>query len=205
VNELTDLPASAEVQKILSETTTIDFDMVSAPQVGGLLRTLAASKSDGDFLELGTGTGVATAWLLDGMDQNSRLLSIENNPTLAEIAQKFLSPDPRLSLCIEDAEVFIGTLTQHGQQFDLIFADTWAGKYTHLEETLALLKPGGFYLVDDMLPQANWPDQHETRVAELITALKNRTDLVTTTINWASGLIIGTKLIPAHRQPLHHR
>jgi len=35
--------------------------MASEPLVGALLRTLAASKSGGRLLELGTGTGIATS------------------------------------------------------------------------------------------------------------------------------------------------
>jgi len=44
-----------------------------------MLRTLAASKPGGRFLELGTGTGIATAWLLEGMDERSTLISIDND------------------------------------------------------------------------------------------------------------------------------
>jgi predicted O-methyltransferase YrrM len=33
-----------------------------------MLRMLAASKPGGRFLELGTGTGIATAWLLKKID-----------------------------------------------------------------------------------------------------------------------------------------
>lgn len=170
------------------------FDMVSEPQVATLLQILVASKPGGHFLELGTGTGFATAWLLNGMDQNARLISVENDPVVAAIAQKYLSPDPRLSLHIEDAGEFISAQTRRNQLFDLIFADTWAGKFTHLEATLALLKPGGFYGVDDLLPQANWPDHHEAKVATLVADLEHRTDLLITKLAWASGLMIGTKL-----------
>lgn len=79
------------------------------------------------------------------------------------------------------------------QQFDLIFADTWIGKYTGLEETLNLLKPGGLYVIDDMLPQANWPDGHESNVQKLIQALESNQDLILTKLDWASGIIIATK------------
>jgi predicted O-methyltransferase YrrM len=41
----------------------LDFGMASDPLTGALLATLAASKPGGRFLELGTGTGGATAWL----------------------------------------------------------------------------------------------------------------------------------------------
>ncbi len=56
---------------IKERTTALQFSMASEPLVGAMLRTLVASKPGGRFLELGTGTGVATAWLLEGMDDGS--------------------------------------------------------------------------------------------------------------------------------------
>ena len=40
------------------------------------MRMLAASKPSGRILEIGTGTGVGTAWLLDGVDSTSRIISV---------------------------------------------------------------------------------------------------------------------------------
>ncbi len=42
---------------------------------------------------------------------------------------------------LEDAAVLIGRLPPAA--FDLVFADTWVGKFSHLDETRRLLKPGG--------------------------------------------------------------
>jgi predicted O-methyltransferase YrrM len=53
-------------------------------------------------------------------------------------------------------------------RFDLIYADAWPGKYTHLRDALDLLNPGGLYVVDDMLPQPNWPTDHSPKVASLL-------------------------------------
>jgi hypothetical protein len=39
------------------------------------------------------------------------------------------------------------------QSFDLIFADSWPGKFSALELALGMVKPSGFYLIDDLLPQ----------------------------------------------------
>jgi predicted O-methyltransferase YrrM len=157
-----------------------------------LLRTLAASKPSGNFLELGTGTGVSTGWILEGMDKNSQLISVENDATVVSVAQKYLGQDQRLTLRAEDAGAFVESLCRSNQKFDLIFADTWAGKYTHLEEVLCILKPGGFYVIDDMLPQTNW--LHDLKVASLVTELDNRSDLTITKLNLASGIIVATKL-----------
>jgi predicted O-methyltransferase YrrM len=193
-------------QEIWSATEAIDFPMASEPLVGALLRTLAASKPGGNFLELGTGTGLSTAWLLDGMDLASRLISVECDRNVIAIAQGFLGHDPRLRLHREDAGAFLEALGQGQPKFDLIFADTWAGKYTHLDITLGLLKPGGLYVIDDMLPQSNWPPGHESKVAALVEELGSRGDLMLTQLDWASGIMIATRVsnpdAPLSSQPV---
>ena len=62
-----DIPRKPDViEAILSETTALGFTMASEPKTGAFLAALAASKPGGRLLELGTGTGVGTAWLLSG-------------------------------------------------------------------------------------------------------------------------------------------
>ena len=58
--------------------------------------------------------------------------------------------------------------TYEGPKFDLIFADAWPGKYYDLEETLNLLKDGGFYVIDDMNPAPDWPEGHHDKASGLI-------------------------------------
>jgi predicted O-methyltransferase YrrM len=144
------------VKQLQSATRAVGFKLASEPLTGSLLRTLAASKPNSKFLEIGTGTGIGTAWLLAGMDKTSSLISVENDKKFIEVAQRFLSSDPRVTFRSEDAGKLIEALPP--RRFDLIFADTWAGKYTHLNEALELLKPGGIYVIDDMLPQPTWPE-----------------------------------------------
>src|SRR5580704_17795570 len=79
------------------------FTMASDVMTCSLLRTLAASKPSGKFLELGTGTGLSTAWILDGMDEDSSLISIDNDPAFLGIAERFLGDDKRLHLISLDA------------------------------------------------------------------------------------------------------
>jgi hypothetical protein len=55
---------------------------------------------------------------------------------------------------------------------------------------------GGMYIVDDKLPQPNWPDDHPPKVARLIDSLTSRTDLLVTMLDWSTGIIIATKLAP---------
>jgi predicted O-methyltransferase YrrM len=72
----------------------------------------------------------------------------------------------------------------------LIYADAWPGKFTHLEEALALLRPGGVYLVDDLLPQPNWPEGHAPKVPVLIKELEHRSEFASVKLGWASGLMV---------------
>ena len=71
---------------IIADTKAAGFPMASEALVGALLRTLAASKPGGRLLEIGTGTGLATVWLLDGMDARAHLTSIEADGRWAAIA-----------------------------------------------------------------------------------------------------------------------
>ncbi|WP_332369231.1 O-methyltransferase [Spirosoma telluris] len=144
-------PFPAGYSDIVKATQEAGFSMASDPVTCRLLSALAASKRTGHFLELGTGTGLATAWLLAGMDADSTLVSLDNDSACLSIAQRYLGGDSRLQLIETDGGEWLQTAAP--QTFDYIFADTWPGKYLFLDETLALLKPGGFYLIDDMHPQ----------------------------------------------------
>lgn len=174
------------------ETKESGFTMASDIMTCSLLRTLAASKPSGRFLELGTGTGLSTSWILDGMDSNATLISIDNDENRLAIARKYLDEDTRLDLVLSDGESWIKG--NSALKFDYIFADTWPGKYLLLSEVLDMLPQGGLYIVDDMLPQPSWPEGHKEKVEKLIKFLENRPDLVLTKLNWATGIIIAVKV-----------
>jgi predicted O-methyltransferase YrrM len=176
------------LEAILRETIDLGFSMASESQTGSLLRTLAASKTAGQFLELGTGTGVATAWLLAGMDKASRLATVDIDPTVVAIARRYLGSDHRVTFHLDDAAAFIERQTPGS--FDLVFADAWPGKFSHLEQALALVRVGGFYFVDDLLPQSNWPAGHEPAVSALIERLATHDQFLVTKLAWASGLMV---------------
>ena len=173
-------------------TKASGFTMASDIQTCSLLKTLAASKPAGKFLELGTGTGLSTAWILDGMDSDSTLVSIDNEAQFLAIAEDHLGQDPRLTLALTDGEDWVKN--NLNQKYDYIFADTWHGKYLMLEEVLAMLNKGGYYIIDDMLPQPNWPEGHDLKAIKLIEDLEKRTDLVLTKQVWATGIVIAVKI-----------
>ena len=184
--EIGRLPSTLEAIRV--DTERIGFALASEPKTGALLRACAASKPGGRVLELGTGTGVGTAWLLDGMDAAARLISVDSDPQVQDVAKRHLAQDPRVTFHLGDGGAFLEQ--RRDTRFDLIYADAWPGKFTHLDLALSLLAAGGIYFIDDLLPQPNWPAGHAAKVAPLIANLESRHGFVATKLPWASGLMI---------------
>jgi predicted O-methyltransferase YrrM len=178
--------------EIKSSSEEIEFSMLSDLQTGSLLRTLVYSKPNGQFLELGTGTGLSLSWIMEAMNPSSKVVSIENNFDFQKIAATYFGNDQRVEFVCDDANVWIKN--NQDKKFDLIFADAWPGKYETLVETLNLLKVGGIYLIDDMNEQPNWPEGHLDNVAQLVATLEEMPTISITKVNWSTGIIIVTKL-----------
>jgi predicted O-methyltransferase YrrM len=176
------------VAGILSDTAACGFTMVSEAKVGALLSVLAATKPGGRLLELGTGTGHGTAWLLAGMDSTATLETFDTDPDVVAIARCHLGSDPRVTFHVVDGAEFLQR--SGSRRFDLIYADAWPGKFSHLDEALALLQPGGIYVIDDLLPQPNWPDGHAPKVPALIDDIERRDEFATVRLAWGSGLML---------------
>jgi len=186
--KITGIPG--EYEAIKEATIELQFNMASDIYTGSLLKTLAASKPSGRFLELGAGTGLATAWIVSGMDEKSSLIAIENNEILIGVANKNIV-DNRVEFMLADAYEWIRKYKE--EKFDFIFADAMPGKYDLFDETIAMLNSGGLYIIDDMLPQPNWPLGHDEKVRSFISGLESRNDLLMTKMNWSTGIIIITR------------
>ena len=179
------------LQEIEAKSKEIGFTMSSDYFVGSLLKTLITSKPQSRLLELGTGIGLSLAWMIDGMDAESRLTSIDNDPKLTEIARAYFGKDSRVELlCMDGANWING---YKGEGFDLVFADAWPGKYSDIEKLLTLINVGGFYIIDDMSVQDNWPKGHEENVNNLIYYLEKREDFNLTKLDWSTGIILMTR------------
>lgn len=174
-----------------NKSKEIGFTMPSDLCIGALLKTLITSKPKSNFLEIGTGIGLSLSWMIDGMDSESTLTSIDNDPILIDIAKNYFKQDKRVEIICADGTEWIKN--HNKDTFDIIFADAWPGKYSDIEEILDMIQVGGLYIIDDMLAQPNWPKGHQKKVDELIEYLENRKDFNLTKMNWSTGIIIATK------------
>ena len=194
MRELLDSACCRHLPKYLAKLEGLSqkagFTQSSQTKTGVLLRTLAASKPGGSFLELGTGTGISAAWILDGMDAQSKLVSVDNDDKVQGIAVEVID-DNRVRFVQSTAKVFMEK--QKAESFDLIFADAWEGKYEHLDLCLSLLRPGGFYIVDDMLPQPNWPEGQEFKVPLIQETFAKLQGFHIWPMSYGTGYIIAVK------------
>jgi predicted O-methyltransferase YrrM len=97
----------AAIRDIVADTTALSFDMISEAKVGALLAVLAASKPGGRLLELGTGTGHGTAWLLSGMDATATLDSVDTGEAVVAVARRHLGADRRVTFHMMDGAAFL--------------------------------------------------------------------------------------------------
>ena len=177
---------------IVDATLALRFPYASNLEFGPLLRMLAASKPGGRLLEFGTGTGVGTSWLLDGMDAAARLVTVERNPDVQAVAKKHLEEDSRVTFVLGDAVVFAAG--QAEASFDLLFADGGGiGKGGDLDAGLRLLRPGGLYIGDDLRQHLMQDNGRAERMRAFEAALQARPDFAVVKLDWSSGVILGAR------------
>jgi len=122
------------------------------------------------------------------MDATATLDSVDTDEAVVAVARRHLGADHRVTFHVTDGAVF---LSKEGlRPFDLIYADAWPGKFSHLDKALSLLRPGGVYVIDDLLPQMNWPEGHAPKVSVLIDHIEGRSDFSSVRLAWASGLML---------------
>lgn len=93
-----------------------------------------------------------------------------------------------MTLILEDGARFLKS--QPPRSYDLVFADAMQGKYEGLEAALAVVRVGGFYVIDDMLPQEDWPEGNAAKVPLLLERLAQDHGLRYGTdkmVKWCSG------------------
>src|SRR6478752_7536098 len=117
--QIKDFKIPAVVESIKKDAEEVGFAMSCDNETATLLRTLASSKRNGELLELGTGAGLSTSWILDGMDKDSKLITVELDETLHKIAKRHLKNDNRVEFVTGDGEAFIKSIKN--QKFDFIF------------------------------------------------------------------------------------
>ncbi|MFN7883298.1 MAG: O-methyltransferase, partial [bacterium] len=143
-------------------------------------------------LELGTGTGLATAALLAGMSDDALLVTVDVDAEVQGVAREQLGHDTRVAFVLEDGLAYIQAQPQ--RSFDLVFADAMPGKYEGLDDALSLVRDGAMFIGDDILPQATWPVGDPHRVEGLGRLLQALGGWSTACVAWGSGYVMAVRM-----------
>ena len=131
---------------------TLAPQMLTGSYQGQLLALISKMIRPIEILEIGTFTGYSALCLASGLQKTGRLTTIEVNPELQHISDKYFrlsEYDRQINFILGDALNIIPTFKQ---SFDLIFID--AAKLTY-EKYFNLVFPklnvGGFIIADNVL------------------------------------------------------
>jgi len=125
------------------------------------------------------------------MSHDSTLVSVDNDLKMQSVAAQILGSDNRLQLVNLDGLDYLSM--QPAMSFDMVFADAMPGKYDGLGLSLGVVKPGGFWIGDDLLPQPNWPEGHASRVPLLLNELASLPEFTILPLAWASGAVVAVR------------
>jgi predicted O-methyltransferase YrrM len=124
------------------------------------------------------------------MTEEAELWTVDIDETGSAIARENL--DQRLRVIVEDAVSFMQGALSLGRRFDLVFADAMPGKYERTDIALDLVATGGFYVVDDLTPTAEWPEA-ATLAPELVNRIQADSRFTCLTLDWSTGHLIAVR------------
>ncbi len=183
---------------------TDDLPLIDA-EVGVLLRVLATAIRARRILEIGTCIGYSGIWLAGALPKDGMLITMEKDEQRARVAKgnfERAGVADRVSIMVGDAQLKI---VKVAGPFDLIFQDGAKPLYnTLLEPLIALLRPGGLLVTDNVLwdgevvpgylktPQRN--DADTRAISEYNERISNHASLVTSIVPLRDGVAISLKM-----------
>lgn len=130
---------------------------IVGPLEGQLLSLLVRISNSRRILEVGTATGYSALWLARGFpDGEGEIVTVERDEKRAAQARQHFQKAGHERIMVRDGDAFEVLPTLEGP-FDLIFVDILrnfprAGDAPRLfEQCLALLRPGGLLVADNVL------------------------------------------------------
>lgn len=156
--DVRDLPPL--VERAVATARRAGFRASCLPAHGRLLQLLAGGIGDGVIGETGTGCGVGLAWLASGARTGVRLVSIEHDWLLADLARGVFAGMPAVTVVHGDWR----ELHRSGA-FELLSLDG-GGQGKGAEPPASprdWMAAGGTIVMDDFTPSPRWPPMHDDR------------------------------------------
>ena len=145
------IPELVQVSKELTEKN--EFNHSCSDEVGRLLAVLARQIRDGRILEIGTGFGVGSSWILSSIAPSVQFISVDNCFEKIKLTREAIRH--------KQAEFVYGDWKEVISRgpFQFIFADAAIVKIVEGKQLLNTLDIGGMILMDDFTPEEHWPEE----------------------------------------------
>ncbi|MGE7689955.1 O-methyltransferase [Lysinibacillus sp. NPDC097214] len=177
-----------KASKMLAQRNSFEYSC--SDEAGRLLSVLVGQITHGKILEVGTGYGVGSAWILSTIAPNVQFYSVDHAKEKIEAAAQ--------TICHEQAEFIVGDWKEAIAKgpFQFIFADAAAAKTIEGVELLDALAVGGMLVMDDFTPEEHFPEEWRGKPDEVREFWLNHTKLRATEIylTSTSSAILVTKL-----------
>lgn len=168
---------------------------------GSLLRLLMAATGAKAVVELGTGAGVSSLWLLGGMPSDGILTSIDAESEHQRLAKQSLTDAGygagRTRLIGGRALEVLPKLSDGA--YDVLFCDADREEnLNYLDAGVRLLRPGGLLVfaaatADGRVADPGARDSDTVAMRELLRVVKEREDLLPSLLPFGSGLLVAVK------------
>lgn len=189
-----------ELLKEMEEYAKINDVPIIHPEVRALLETICAIKKPTRILEVGTAIGYSGLVLSKCLPQNGRLITIERDSSMVELALKNIKKaDAEDKIRVIEGEA-LEVLNCLDSKFDLIFIDAAKGYYHEfLELVMPLIKKGSIIISDNVLYKGMTandelvPRRQKTivgRMREYLSKLCNCKEFTTSVIPVGDGVAI---------------
>lgn len=193
-----------EEDRVILEARDVADQLGCVPVLPGAARAielLARAMGARSAVEIGTGAGVSTTYLLRGMTPTGTVTTIDMEPEHHRAARRTLTaagiPPERARLITGRALDVLPRLTDGG--YDIVLIDARKSEYpAYLEHALRLLRPGGLLLIDNALWHGRVADPAQrdkdtTAIRETLKAVRESEELTVALLTAGDGLLAAVR------------
>lgn len=166
------------------------FENSCSDEAGRLLSVLAGQVTKGSILEIGTGFGVGSSWILSAIAPTAQLITVDHSKEKIDLVSNNIRHNQVEFICGDWKEV----ITKGPFQF--VFADAAAAKIIESELLVKTLEVGGMLFMDDFTPEEHFPEEWKKKPDFVREFWLNHTDLFATEIYLTpkTSAILATKI-----------
>lgn len=182
------IPDLVQASKILAKRH--GFEHSCSDEAGRLLSVLVGQVKQGKILEIGTGYGVGSSWILSAIAPTAQLISVDHSEEKIDQVLKTIQHSQVEFVYGDWKEV----IPKGPYQF--IFADAAAAKSIEGELLIETLDVGGMLLMDDFTPVEHFPEEWKGKPDRVREFWLNHSALVATEIYLTprTSAILATKM-----------